>query len=134
MTVGIEAFIGDDVHIVYAQCLDKDTHEIEDEIFRPVAKKLLSQYFRRFQTVLRSLDGADIHRRCAISIIVKTEIEVIDHLSLMIEIERQEAFLALSRIKDEPRFQGERFIRRGPQGITVSPVEFVDDIVGKKGP
>jgi hypothetical protein len=57
---------------------------------------------------------------------------MIDHLALMIEVERQEAFLALSRIEDEPRFQGERFVRRGPQGIAVSPVEFVDDIVGKE--
>ena len=59
---------------------------------------------------------------------------MIDHLAFMIEVERQEAFLALARIEDEPRFQGQRFVRRSPQGIAVPPVEFVDDLVRKESP
>lgn len=59
---------------------------------------------------------------------------MIDHLAFVIEVQRQEAFLALARIKDEPCFQRQRFIRRSPQGIALSPVKFVDDVVGKEGP
>ena len=134
MTVGIEAFVSDDVHIVDPQGLNEDTHQIEDEVLRPVAKELLGQDFRRFQAVLRSLDSADIHGRCPIGIVVEAEIEVIDHLAFVIEVQRQEALLALARIEDEPCFQGQRFIGRGPQGIAFPPVEFVDDVVGKEGP
>ena len=41
---------------------------------------------------------------------VEAEIEVIDHLAFVIEVQRQEALLALARIEDEPCFQGQRFI------------------------
>ena len=134
VAVGIEAVVSDDVHIADAQGLDKDTHQIEDEILRPVAKELLGQDLGRFQAVLRALDGTDIHGRRTVSVVIEPEVKMVDHLALMIEVERQEPFFSLARIKDEPHFKGHRRVVRRPERIAFAPIDFTDDIIGKEGP
>ena len=75
MAVGIETVVSDDVHIANAQGLDEDTHQIEDEVLRPVAKELLGQDLGRFQAVLRALDGTDIHGWRAVAVVIEAEVE-----------------------------------------------------------
>lgn len=52
----------------------------------------------------------------------------------MIEVERQEPFFSLARIKDEPHFKRHGRVVRRPERIALSPIDFADDVIGKESP
>ena len=59
---------------------------------------------------------------------------MVGHLAFMIEVERQEPFFSLARIKDEPHFKRHGRVVRRPERIALSPIDFADDVIGKESP
>ena len=48
---------------------------------------------------------------------------MVGHLAFMIEVERQEPFFSLARIKDEPHFKRHGRVVRRPERIALSPID-----------